>query len=96
MTNTSVQLAKAQHEILEAWEWYEDKQQGLGDRFKQDVADKIKSILENPLKYPQKGKYLQANTDNFPFLIIFDFDKSENLVFIISVFHTSRHPRKKY
>lgn len=34
-------LPKAQSEILEAWEWYEDKQPGLGDRFKNGVKRAI-------------------------------------------------------
>jgi hypothetical protein len=48
MINTFLQLPKAQKEILAAWEWYEDQQQGLGDRFKEEVRNKIQSILNNP------------------------------------------------
>ncbi|MDB5155840.1 MAG: hypothetical protein JWR50_547 [Mucilaginibacter sp.] len=96
MAKVCVQLAKAQNEILEAWEWYEDKQQGLGDRFKQEIANKIKLILSNPFHYPRKGKYIEVNIDHFPYLIVFDYDENEDVVFIISVFHTSRYPGKKY
>ena len=95
MTNTFLQLPKAQKEILEAWEWYEDKQIGLGDRFKDEVGKKIRAVVENPLHYPRKGKYREAQTDVSPFLIVYKFDKKSNMIFIVSVFHTSRHPRKK-
>jgi hypothetical protein len=96
MSYTHLQLRKAQNEVLDAWEWYEDKQNGLGDRFKQEVKNKIKSILNNPLKYPLKGKYHEAQTDVFPFIIVYDTDEISNVIFIVSVFHMSRHPTKKY
>jgi len=96
MINTSLQLPKAQKEILAAWEWYEDQQQGLGDRFKEEVRNKIQSILNNPWHYPLKGNFHEAQTDNFPFLIIYKIDKHEDRILILSVFHTSRHPKRKY
>lgn len=95
MIYSYLQLGKAQNEILDAWEWYENKQIGLGDRFKQEVENKIKSIINNPLKYPLKGKYHEAQTDIFPYLIVFDIDKINNLILIVSVFHMSRHPNNK-
>ena len=96
MIGTFLQLPKAQREILKAWEWYEDQQEGLGDRFKEEVRNKISLILSNPLHYPVKGKYREALIDNFPFLIIYKIDKSNDRILILSVFHTSRHPKKKY
>jgi plasmid stabilization system protein ParE len=94
--NAFLQLHKAQIEILEAWEWYEDQQPGLGDRFKQEVAKKINAIVENPFHFPAKGKYREAHTDVFPYLIIFKFDQNKKMISIVSVFHTSRHPKRKY
>ncbi len=75
MNNTFQQLAKAQKEILDAWEWYEEQQLGLGDRFKDELAKKVRAVVENPLHYPLKGRYREAQTDVFPFLIVFKFDK---------------------
>ena len=95
MNNAFSQLPKAQQEILAAWEYYEDKQTGLGDRFKDEVAKKAKAVAQNPLHYPLKGKYREALVDVFPFLIVFKFDKEAEMIFIVSVFHTSRHPKKK-
>lgn len=96
MINSFLQLPKAQLEILDAWEWYEDKQTGLGDRFKNEVARAVQLILKNPLHYPLKGKFREIKIDVFPYLMIYQVDKRENVIFIISVFHMSRHPKKKY
>jgi len=67
MTNSFLLLEKAQEEILKAWEWYEERESGLSDRFKQDVADKINSVVANPLFYPLKGKFREPTTNVFPF-----------------------------
>ena len=96
MIETFLQLPKAQKEILDAWEWYEDEQPGLGDRFKDEVRKKIESILKNPLHYPLKGKYHEAQTEVFPFLIVFKIDNRKNIIFIVSIFHMSRHPKRKH
>lgn len=95
MINSFLQLPKAQKEILDAWEWYEDQQPGLGDRFKEEVRKKIENILSNPLHYPLRKKYREALIDVFPYLIVFKVDKQKNLILILSVFHTSRHPGAK-
>ncbi|MBS1503613.1 MAG: type II toxin-antitoxin system RelE/ParE family toxin [Bacteroidetes bacterium] len=96
MINSFSQLPKAEKEILEAWEWYEEQQIGLGDRFKDEVRKKIQSILNNPFVYPQKGKYREAQVDIFPFLIVFKVNRRNDHILILSVFHTSRHPKRKH
>lgn len=71
MSTTFLQLPKAQKEILDAWEWYEERRLGLGDRFKDEVVKKIRAVIENPLHYQLKGRYGEAQTDVFPYLIVF-------------------------
>ena len=95
--NYSVDLfIKARYEIFEAWKWYEEQETGLGERFEDAVFQKINLIAQNPLHYPQKGKYREGLTDVFPYLIIYRINRRKNLITIISIFHTSRHPKKKY
>ena len=96
MSDSFLALPKAQKEVLDGWEWYEDKEPGLGDRFVDEVDKKIRSIINNPLHYPAKGKYREAQTDVFPYLVIYQIDKTRDVILIVSVFHMSRHPRKKH
>jgi len=96
MTDTFLLSPKAQKEILEAWEWYEERQLGLGDTFQREVYRKLNFIVRNPLHYPLKGKYREAIIDVFPYLIAFKIDQNKNSIFIISIFHMSRHPKRKY
>jgi len=43
---------RAQKEITQAWEWYEERQIGLGDRFSVELIDKIKKISSGPERFP--------------------------------------------
>ena len=54
MSATFLQLLKAQREILKTWEWYEEKEEGLGDRFKNEVAKKIELITAAPFIIHQR------------------------------------------
>ncbi len=97
MDYSAVFLDKAQAEVLNVWEWYEDRQVGLGDRFKQYLFGKINTILLNPELYECKFKqYREAKINVFPYLIIYKIDKVKKLIIIISIFHTSRKISTKY
>ena len=96
MSATFLQLQKAQNEIIDAWDWYEEQREGLGDRFTNELALKINLIANNPLHYPKRRKHREAVMDNFPFIAVYQYKRADNLVIIVSVFHTSRNPRKKY
>ena len=88
---------KAQKEIAVSWDWYEERLKGLGDRFVHEVKGTIFKVTQNPKRYPPKyNNYRQTAVDTFPFVIIFQINERKKLVRIISVFHTSRQPNKKY
>jgi plasmid stabilization system protein ParE len=90
-------LSRARQELLESWEWYEDKQLGLGDKFSKEILDTIRDIALHPEYYPQRKRpYREAVTHTFPYVIIYRILKKEKLVVISSVFHTSRNPKRKY
>ena len=90
-------LLKARTELVQAWEWYEDKQPGLGDRFKQQVYNCIRIIEQHPERYPERKKYYrEALVKIFPYLVIYRINKSKKRIAIVSVFHSSRKPKKKY
>ena len=81
----------ARAEFLEAVQYYEDSQIGLGRRFRVAVESAAKSIAENPFRYrvlhPPFRSYLLPN---FPYAIIYCIEP-ENIL-IIAVAHTKRKP----
>lgn len=93
---TSILSTRAQKEITQAWEWYEERQQSLGDRFVKEVINKIRLVEQNPERYPTRYKsYKETPVPIFPFLIIYRLNRRKKSVRIVSVFHTSLNPQKK-
>ena len=89
--------AKAQKEISVSWNWYEDRLQGLGDRFVKEVTNEIFKIQQRPkINSIRYKNYRQKTMETFPFLIIYRINERLKIIRIISVFHTSRNPKAKY
>lgn len=97
MSYTVTLLERARKELLDAWDWYEEKQPGLGDRFLDEVNGMLKQIAKTPDRYPErKKKFREARIKVFPYLIICRVHNQRMIIAIGSVFHTSRSPKKKY
>lgn len=90
-------LPKAYHEFFEAWEWYQEIRDGLGDRFKNEVFRTIKRIVKHPLHYAERTKtYREALVDVFPYLIVYQVFPDKGKIAIVSIFHCKRNPTTKY
>lgn len=85
-------LAAADREADEAVVWYEEKEQGVGTRFRESIEITILSIKENARAYPvvEGSMVRRALVEGFPFIVVFTLE--EDFILIISVFHTSRNP----
>src|SRR6201995_5756710 len=94
--NYTVELSlKARQELTKASEWYDEKLDGLGEEFELEFFRKTDLIQSNPLHYPLKGRYRETLTERFPYLIVYKIDQKRNIILIVSVFHTSRPPKRK-
>jgi len=94
--NYTIELSpKAEKELFDAIRWYESERTGLGDRFAAEFLRKVDLIRSNPLHYPVKKGLHEAKTDIFPYLLIYKIHSRKQIKLISSVFHTSRHPRRK-
>ena len=91
-------LLRAEKEYLDSYLWYEEKQEGLGDRFSAAVRKKLEYIALNPsLNSKRKGNFRETQLGKpFPFVIIFIVDKKQKRIIVTSIFHTSRNPKKKH
>jgi mRNA-degrading endonuclease RelE of RelBE toxin-antitoxin system len=88
---------EADKEYRESFLWHERKVKGLGYRFENAVDKKIETILHYPERFPKrKGVYREALVEDFPYVIVFRMNKGRDTIFISSLFHTSRNPKKKY
>ena len=87
-----------QRDYEEAYGWYEDQQKGLGERFIKAVRHTIEQITLHPETYGSRGNknFREAKVEFFPYVVVFQLNKREKIVYISSIHHTKRHPRKKY
>ena len=87
----------ADKEFSEAYQWYEERLEGLGSRFIESIGDQLNQITNDPLSHPKKkGSFREAKADSFPYLIIYKVYDKKKTIFISAIYHTSRNPRKKY
>ena len=97
MTYTVDLGSVALRELGESFDWYEEKQPGLGERFLGQVNKRISEITQHPERYPVRKKSLrQALVETFPFLIVYEILEKEKVIFVAHIFHTRRNPSLKY
>jgi plasmid stabilization system protein ParE len=85
----AVQTAK------EAYEWYEEQLESLGNAFLNEVDRCYDKLELRPLLYAKiKRNFRQIILNTFPYVIVFEVFKNDVIVY--AVFHTSRNPRKKF
>ncbi|TFF40836.1 type II toxin-antitoxin system RelE/ParE family toxin [Mucilaginibacter psychrotolerans] len=79
----------------EAYDWYEEQQQGLGELFLKELQRCFDKIEDWPLLYAKiKKDFRQIVLHTFPYVIVFEIMEGDVIVY--AVFHTSRSPRKKF
>jgi len=88
--------SSAESEIAESYNYYEQKQPLLGDKFIGCIELAADTISENPEAFPIKLKnYREYVVPVFPYLLIYEYIPEKKMIYILSVFHTSRNPDNK-
>jgi plasmid stabilization system protein ParE len=88
---------KAEQEFLNAVIWYEERKEGLGLQFINEIESTLTRLSNNPLQYKiEFGSFHVAVVDVFPFVITYKFNSIEKYIYVSAVFHTSRNPRLKF
>jgi toxin ParE1/3/4 len=66
-------LQKAREDMQKSADWYEEQQDGLGERFLLHVIGTLRLIEVNPLHYEEKfsKQFRFAKVSIFPYVIVF-------------------------
>jgi plasmid stabilization system protein ParE len=84
----------ARQDVLKAYEWYDRKQAGLGQRFKDEMSRVVESIASNPLTHPiYKNEVRCARLKKFSRYGIY-YIPYESRVVVYAVQHGSRNITK--
>ncbi len=83
--------ASAEADIREASEWYEARQEGLGEQFLGRVREAAGRIAQNPAGYAKRiGEARKVNLQQFPYALYFTV---KNHVLIVACLHARRSPQ---
>ncbi|MFT3773611.1 MAG: type II toxin-antitoxin system RelE/ParE family toxin [Minicystis sp.] len=83
---------KAELDIQEATDWYEEEEPGLGARFVDELSSTLNRIRVMPLQFPSVGQGARrALLKRFPYAIYFVLRDADQAV-IIAVLHQRRAP----
>lgn len=84
---------EAAAEILDAYQWYEERAQGLGMAFERAVDASLAAIMRNPTTYPVVYNQLRrALLRRFPYSLYYLL--MERKVVIVACLHSSRDPKE--
>jgi plasmid stabilization system protein ParE len=92
MTRTIIFVPKARVEVIEAHDWYEGKEKGLGSMFRREVALAIERLAESPLHFPKVARDVRrARLHGFPYALY--FRTMPDGIHVLACFHSRRDPQ---
>lgn len=84
---------EAELDIQEAFEWYEERNPGLGSKFVRAVDSCLAAIGRNPLAYPLLHREVRRTLVHlFPYGIFYLLE--EDTIVVIACFHVKRNPQQ--
>ena len=92
-----ITLETAAKDIVEAYNYYEKIQEGLGDRFLGEVLERYNRLNKHPQYYgfiDDQHKIRDVMLRSFPYQIVYE-NENENVI-IYSVHNCSRNPEKRF
>lgn len=92
MNNFKIRIEpEAFKDIQRIAEWYENQQEGLGERFVDVVIQDIDSLLPNPFIYAIRYNSIRCLiVHNFPYMVHYYINQQSNTIVILAVIGTSQ------
>jgi toxin ParE1/3/4 len=85
-----------EQDLADAADWYNSREDGLGNRFIAEVLEVMDAIASNPLlrsrRQPRKNIRWRY-PESFPYRIIYKVNELDRSVIIAAVVHAARHDR---
>lgn len=98
MTFNVIVKQEAHEDTIDAYNYYEEKQPGLGERFLETLLKKYQDLAEHPTFYgyidEDPLKVLRdVKIDKFPYVVVYEI--MDNDVIVYAVHNTYKHPGNK-
>lgn len=83
---------EARADALEAYRYYEERQAGLGTRFRDHLELALRRVQRSPERYPLVYRSLRRTlVDRFPYLIF--YRTVGDAVLVVAVMHGRQNPK---
>lgn len=83
----------AQNDLQEAYDWYETKSQGLGDKLISSINEKLSAlVLTKGIGSVRYDDIRCTIVPGFPYLIHYGINEVKRQIIAYRIFHTSRKP----
>ena len=91
VSKTIILLPQAEADIQSAYQWYENRESGLGEVFLTAVDAALAAIAKQPEIYPLIFDcFRRKRVQRFPHAVFYNQD--DQSAYVVAVFHSSRHP----
>jgi len=86
----------AHREYIEAYNWYELKKEGLGERFMDAVERKLNQISEHPEYFSKrKSDFRETKVSGFPYAIVYECLPRKKVIHVAAIYHSKPNPQTK-
>ncbi|WP_201324649.1 type II toxin-antitoxin system RelE/ParE family toxin [Pseudanabaena sp. lw0831] len=93
MSKSLIILPEAEQDVTEAYDWYQERELGLGEEFLRCIDATIQTIERNSEIYGFiYDNYRRALVRRFPYAIFYEY--FEDRITVYAVFHCSQNPKK--
>ncbi len=98
MAYTVIVKQEAVNDAVDAYEYYQKKQPGLGERFLDVLAERYLDLSLHPshygfIKEDPLNILRDVRLEKFPYVVVFELSASEVIVY--AIFNTKRNPLRK-
>jgi len=84
---------EADLDAQQAIQWYDERDQSLGDNFLQKLNKCIADVEKNPQRYPVVHRQMRrALVKRFPYAILYEVENDE--IVIYAIYHCARDPEQ--
>jgi toxin ParE1/3/4 len=87
---------EAGDDVTEAAAWYDERQQGLGDQFVEEIIRVYDALTINPYLHSRRHPHKNIRwryPERFPYRVVYEVLDAQQLVIVAAVIHAARHDR---
>lgn len=93
MASNLVLTPESELDIADAFHWYQEQREGLGEEFLNCLEASLQALIRNPnICGVVHENYRRCLMRRFPYVVLYEL--SNDVVIVYAVFHTSQNPNK--